>query len=197
MTALQAPIKISLPLVLAGAAVLLTATASRGDEPIIDNDRVTIRRSSVSLPPEQHDYVAISLSKRVSAIFGKKGHSPLADGAPLLVIELKDHPVTSIANMSGFPAAFPRRGARKLLENERVIVWSYRWTLGKPTPMHFHDKDAVVVFLDEGELQSTTPDGKSVVSGNKRGDVRFSPRERIHTEVLLSGAESALIAELK
>jgi hypothetical protein len=54
--------------------------------------------------------------------------------------------VTSIANTSGLPAAFPRRGAKKLLENDRVIVWSYRWTLGDATPMHFHDKDALVVY---------------------------------------------------
>ncbi len=78
-----------------------------------------------------------------------------------------------------------------------MIVWSYRWNTGEPTVMHFHDKDAVVVFEDDGVLKSTTPDGKSVTTANKPGDLRFSPRARIHTEVLLSGAQSAVITELK
>jgi hypothetical protein len=38
------------------------------------------------------------------------------------------------------PPAFPRPGVKKILENERVIVWDCTWTPGVATPMHFHDK---------------------------------------------------------
>ena len=42
---------------------------------------------------------------------------------------------------------------KKLLENARVIVWDYTWTPGVATPMHFHDKDVVVYYQEDGDLQ--------------------------------------------
>ena len=63
--------------------------------------------------------------------------------------------------------AFPRPGVKKLLENARVIVWDYTWTTGVATPMHFHDKDVVVFYLEDGDLQSTTPKGEKTVNPYK------------------------------
>ncbi len=75
---------------------------------------------------------------------------------------------------------------KKLLENDRVIVWSYRWNPGEPTPMHFHDKDVVVVYLEDTALISTTPDGAKKLNEYKAFDIRFNKRDRTHTE--LAGA---------
>jgi hypothetical protein len=105
--------------------------------------------------------------------------------------------VAAIANTSGYPLAFPRPGSKKILENERVIVWDYTWTLGVATPIHFHDKDVVVVFLDDGDLSSTTLDGKVTVNSFTPGTVRFNPRGRTHTETLVRGEQHAIITELK
>ncbi len=102
-----------------------------------------------------------------------------------------------IANTTGYPLAFPRPGSRKILENERVIVWDYTWTPGVATPMHFHDKDTVVVYLDDGDLKSTTPDGQATVNSYKFGMVRFNLRDRTHTETLIRGKQHAIITELK
>jgi hypothetical protein len=63
--------------------------------------------------------------------------------------------------------------------------------------MHFHDKDTLVVFEETGALQSTTPDGKSVVNEAKFGDIRFNRGNRTHTELLLRGHARAVITELK
>ena len=41
-----------------------------------------------------------------------------------------------------------------MLENDKVIVWDYVWRPHEPTPMHFHDKDTLVVFEETGALQS-------------------------------------------
>jgi hypothetical protein len=100
-------------------------------------------------------------------------------------------------NKSGYPNAFPRPGSRKILENERVIIWDYTWTTGQPTPMHFHDKDALVVYLKNGALKSTTPDGKSVVNPLTVGKTTFNARDRVHTETLVEGESRAIITELK
>lgn len=63
--------------------------------------------------------------------------------------------------------------------------------------MHFHDKDVVVVFLEDGDLKSTTPDGKDVVNPYTSGTVRFNLRDRTHTETLVRGKQRAIITELK
>jgi hypothetical protein len=45
--------------------------------------------------------------------------------ARTVVIELQDIAVPPLVNNSGQPPAFPRPGIKKLLENDRVVAWSY------------------------------------------------------------------------
>jgi hypothetical protein len=49
---------------------------------------------------------------------------------------------------------------------------------------------------EDTPLQSTTPDGKSVINGYKSGDIRFNRRDRTHTELLVKGTGSAVMTEL-
>lgn len=177
--------------------VLGVAVAARAAEPTIDNAHVTVWDATGPLPAAAHDFVAVSLSKKGSARFGRQGEIPGTPGSRSIVIELKDLPVTPIANQTDYPLAFPRRHARKLLDNAQVVVWDYVWHPGEATPMHFHDKDAVVVFEATGSLKSTLPDGKNTLSEFKFGDVRFNPGNRSHSEILAGGKAHAVIVELK
>jgi hypothetical protein len=203
--------------------LLLSATAAQrttpgfndgltldGATPIIDNDRVTVRDSTwtrgvpASLELQTADSVWIAVSPSVGDVrYWAKGAPRRAErsiGSPIrmIAIDLKDHPVAPLKNTSGLPNAFPRPGTnRKVFENDRVIVWDFTWTKGVPTPMHFHDKDVVVVYLGTGTLRSTTRDGKSVDNKWKPGDTRFNLRDRIHTETLVDGELRAIITELK
>jgi hypothetical protein len=179
------------------ALALSAAATSYGAEPVLDNERVTVWDTTGPLPPAEHDFVAVSLSHNGTAIFGQKGEVAGKAGERTVVIDLKDHPLPSIANTSGYPLAFPRANAKKLLENDKVVVWDSVWHTGKPTPMHFHDKDALVVYEATGALQSTSADGKQVVSDFHDGQIRFSPRDHTHTEVLVGGQGHAVIIELK
>ena len=113
-----------------------------------------------------------------------------------ILIDLKDHEAAPIPNRSGLPNAFPREGAVNRLENDRVVIWDYRWT-PQPTPMHFHDKDVVVVVMEGGEIESKTADGRSRVSRVARGEASFTPGNRSHTEKLVSGSARAILVELK
>jgi hypothetical protein len=164
---------------------------------VIDNERVTVWDTTGSLPPAAHDFVAITLAQPGNAVFGHAGEPVGTAGSRTVIVELKDHPVAPLPNNSGYPNAFPRPHVDKVLENDRVIVWRYRWNLGEPTPMHFHDKDVVVVYLEDSALKSTEPDGKRVVNEYKSGDIRFNRRDRTHTELLVRDAASAVITELK
>ncbi|HEX3915418.1 MAG TPA: hypothetical protein VHW71_18110 [Steroidobacteraceae bacterium] len=175
------------------------AALSRAAEPapILDNDRVSVFDTTQALAPAQHDFVAVSLSRLGNARFGRRGEVPGKTGARTVIIELKDHTQAPIANTTGYPLGFPRPHARKILENDKVVVWDYAWRPHDPTPMHFHDKDTLVVFEAAGALQSTAPDGKTTVSENKFGDIRFNRGDRTHSELLVRGQEHAVITELK
>jgi len=68
---------------------------------------------------------------------------------------------------------------------------------GKPTPVHFHARDAIVVYLADGAVKSTTLDGRSAVSQISFGLTKFGVRNRVHSEELVSGKVRAIIVELK
>lgn len=180
-----------------GLGLLGCAASSFAADPIIDNERVTVWDTTAALPAAQYDFVAVSLDHKGHAKFGHRGQIPAKDGAHTVVVELKGVKLPPLANSSGLPLAFPRPHSEKLFENDQVVVWNYQWHPGKPTRMHFHDKDALVVFEATGDLSSTTPDGKVVVNQYKDGDVRFNKRDRSHSELLVNGTMRAVITELK
>ena len=177
-----------------GRSEVTEAGSQTALRPIIENDRVVVWDVTDSAPVRAFDAVVVSLSG--SAAFLPKGTSPKIDGRSM-VIDLKDYPVAPIENTSGYPLAFPRPGVKKILENERVIVWDCTWAPGVATPIHFHDKDLVALFLEDGDLKSTTLDGQSVVSPHTPGEVRFTIRNRTHTEMLVRGTQHAIFTELK
>ncbi|HET9131200.1 MAG TPA: hypothetical protein VFO86_09645, partial [Terriglobia bacterium] len=136
------------------------------------------------------------------ASFTPKGTAQTEEGTSdpprhAIVVELKDIVVQSLNYNSAFPDAFPRDGAIRLLNNKRVTVWDYTWTKGVPTPMHFHSKDVVVVYLMSGEVKSSAIDGTITMNKVEPGQARFNARNRTHTEELMKGASRAIIVELK
>ena len=159
--------------------------------PVIDNPRVTVRDMTLVpggpgvLVRHDTDFAIMFLiggkilttdatgKARIvqrqagDAVYGIKGTEEKNEvvselPARLVMIELKDFRVAPTINKTSYPAAFPRPGSKKVLENNRVVVWNYDWTLGKPTPLHYHDKDVVLVYRGDGSLKSVTPDGKGV-----------------------------------
>jgi hypothetical protein len=185
------------------ALAICLAASAENVKPIVDNERVTVwdvtwtKGQPNPLPPMEHDFVDISLTKRGTAVSRHKGDTPGEEGERTVVVELKDHPVAPLENKSGYPNAFPRPRVKKLIDNNRFTVWSYRWNPGEATPMHFHDKDVVVVYMEDTALKSTAPDGKFVINEYKSGQTKFNLRNRIHSELLMRGTGSAVMVELK
>jgi hypothetical protein len=177
-----------------GRPELAEAGSQTALKPIIENDRVVVWDVTDSTPARAFDAVVVSFSGR--AAFVPKGTAPKITERSI-VIDLMDHPVAPIENASGYPPAFPRPGVTKILENERVIVWDCTWTPGVTIPMHFHDKDVVALFLEDGDLKSTSLDGKAIVNPHTAGEVRFAPRSRTHAETLVRGRQRAIFTELK
>jgi hypothetical protein len=114
-----------------------------------------------------------------------------------IVIDLHDNVVPGIVNESGYPDAFPRPGAKKVLETARVLVWDYTFVEGQPSPMHFHPRDVVTIYTEEGAVTSTTPQGVQTVNDHHPGEVVFNLRNRAHTEQLSRGKVHIIAVELK
>jgi hypothetical protein len=103
-------------------------------KPIIDNIRVTVHelKSADSKPTRiekrGNDVVAVDLDA-TTAFFIPKGsqHNAPRHG---IVIDLKDVSVPPLENKTKYPLAFPRPGVKKILENNRVLIWDYTWTPG-------------------------------------------------------------------
>lgn len=205
--------------VLAMPALTLTARAD-APAPLIDNGRVTVRdvplKQGEPGPAIQHagDYVVLyvkggriraadgSAQDRASgsAIAGHGGSTSdtaLDADAHEVVVELKDTPSNTVPNTTGLPPGFPRPGAKQVLENDKVRVWNYTWLPGKPTPMHFHNTEVVVVYLGNGDVAATTPDGKKTVTHHNPGDIVFNLANRSHSEELVQGEMSGVMLELK
>ncbi len=182
-------------LILFLSSMLFQAAAQTGaPTQAIDNDRVSVSHISGPVDAQPSDAVVISVTG--SVVFVPTGERLNING-PSTMISLKGKPVPPVENKSGYPLAFPRAGSKKVLENASVVVWDYTWTSDVATPMHFHDKDVVVIYFEDGDLKSTTPDGKGTVNPYKAGDVRFNRGDRIHTETLIRGKQRAIITELK
>lgn len=207
---------------IAGLLLLPLLASAQSNKPIIDNDRVTVwdvtwEKNQPGFPAAgDHDAVTVYLvggefktpsgvvtRKTGDAVFRPKGAPSsemwVGSGTPPRTAEiaLKDSEKRPAANTSGNPLAFPRPGTKNLIDNNRVFVWDSRWTPGVPTSMHFHDKDVVVSYLEDGDLTSIAPDGATVVNPYKFGIIRFTAVNRSHKEVLTKGTQRAIIVELK
>jgi hypothetical protein len=194
--------------------------------PVIDNERVTVwdiqlaPGESGPATPEKQDAVILYVEGgtirtrsghgKISqatrnfgdGIFVRKGTEALdtlLEGGPAheVMIALKDHPSPARAISAKYPSAFPRTGAVKVFENRRVILWNYSWTQGRPTPMHMHDRDFVVVFRYDSSQLIVTPDGADHINAVKAGDILFLEHGLTHSEGLQSGHQSAVYMELK
>ncbi len=188
--------------------------------PVIDNERVTVHdiqlEQGKAAPVLSHagDYVVLYVKGGAirsangktathadgSAFFGHGGTSSdtaTAGTAHELIVDLKDAPSKTVPNTTGLPPAFPRPGSKKVFENDKVRVWNYAWQPGKPTPMHFHNTEVVVTYLGDGDVASTTPDGKKTINHHNPGDIVFNVANRSHSEELVKGQQSGIMMELK
>ncbi|HET7085820.1 MAG TPA: hypothetical protein VFI23_13675 [Rhizomicrobium sp.] len=188
--------------------------------PVIDNQHVTVRDIALEKgkpgPAIAHagDYAVLYYQGgRIKGADGKTASYPsggasfghggstsdtaLSGPAREIVVDIKNIPSRTVPNITGLPPAFPRPGAKKILENDKVRVWNYKWTPGKPSPMHFHDTEVVVVFRGNGDLASTSMNGQKTVAHHNPGEIVFNAPNRAHSEEVVKGEQSAIMLELK
>jgi quercetin dioxygenase-like cupin family protein len=97
------------------------------------------------------------------------------------------------------PPAFPRPGATKILENQRVIVWDVVWRRDQPTPMHEHRHPAMTIVLAPGRRRVRLPDNRTAVGGELAvGTYAWTERGAVHADQGLSDPPlRAVVIEIK
>jgi hypothetical protein len=202
MTSAAAPLEHAKPIFENAQAAAWDVTWAEGQSnPPWDRDTVLVFLSSGSLEGTGVDGVSRVVAHQVGDVeFIPKGETSRRRGVTketrAIVIQLGESP-PALANTSGAREAFDRPGIQRPIDNKEINAWRYTWELGMQTPLHFHARDVVVVYLAEGVLKSITPDGESVLNPHSFGFTKFSPRGRVHYEELVEGKASAVMVELK
>ena len=103
----------------------------------------------------------------------------------------------AILQAASYPPAYPRPGATKLLENDRVIVWDITW-LKQRYPMHRHIYDLAGVYYAPGDRRITSTDGTTRPVSTKVWDTAFQRQGVTHIEEGTSDAPlRAMFFEMK
>lgn len=81
-------------------------------------------------------------------------------------------------------------------DNEQVRILKIHYGPHEKSVMHEHP-DAVVVFLTDGRMKFTMPDGKSEVREMKKGEAEFTPKTVHLPENLGDQPVEAVLVEFK
>jgi hypothetical protein len=171
---------------------------------ILENERVVVWRIGLDThrlsPARQLRFPAVLISLvggAVRFIDATDTSTTRPNSGQAVLIELKDHLVTPLEGPGTIALAFPRQGAKQIVDNNCVNVWDVTWTKGMKTSVHFHDKDAVAVYLSSGTVRSIPLNGEPTVAPRSFGETVFLPRGRMHVEECIDGPRRDIIIELK
>jgi quercetin dioxygenase-like cupin family protein len=197
-----------------------------GSRKVLENSRVIIwdatwpKGKATVLHEHPVDYLSVTLVEGAVKMTARDGTSSIATPAPFgfvrfnpkgtihaeegvsdqerraIMVELKTVPRP--AEAAGTRSGFPRNGATKRLENERVAVWDVTWIQGERIPRRQQGRDAVVVFLKGGVIRQS-PEGAAVTDTRRNvGDVLYvSAGTDAPSEEATQGPPRAVFIELK
>ena len=119
-----------------------------------------------------------------------------------VVFQLKAVEAARWPAVMGIPGQFPRVGAVKLFETDRVVVWDQTWTAGERIARHLHYAETAAVFLAGGKLR-TIDEGRppNAPFARQPGEVLYAdppvPLKVPHEEEQVEGSPRAIWIEFK
>lgn len=118
-----------------------------------------------------------------------------------IMVDLREPNPTGAVTSSKTEWAFPREGAKDVIDNERVREWDYTWEPpkdpSKPAPMRVYARDSVQIFFTGGTLRYKTSDGEETTKTVAMKNAFFIPQDTVRSEEAISGAPRAITIELK
>ena len=154
--------------------------------------RITVPNGTVTVGPATVRGAATFQARGVAHI-----EEAMLDNARNMTVELKDEPAPARTPNTSAPEGFPREGARLVLENARVAVWDYTYVTGRVVPLHIHNRDAVVVPVDPGEIRVQFRNGETRITKLVPGEALFFSGADAHSEEVTVGSPRVIAIELK
>jgi hypothetical protein len=87
----------------------------------------------------------------------------------------------ALLQTTSYPPAYPRPGATKMLENDRVVVWNISW-LKQQYPVHRHRYALAGVYYSAGDRMIISLEGNRRPVSTKAGDTAFQEAGVTHIE---------------
>lgn len=131
----------------------------------------------------------------------RKGTTHIEEGntdPPLraVFVELKNDAPSGGPPAEMGPAAFPRAGATKVLDDERVTTWDTAWASGTQGFQYRPALETVIVWLGDGTVATTT-NGRRSESPVKAGTMRHLDRGASDTLEMAAGSPRVLVFQFK
>lgn len=114
-----------------------------------------------------------------------------------IMIDLKDVPASPAPITGPEPPAFPREGAKNVLENERIRMWDLTWSPSAPVRPVRYAQDAVEVVVTGGTFTVRSADGKETARVVAPKDARFIARGTVETVRASAGTPRTITVEIK
>ncbi len=114
-----------------------------------------------------------------------------------IMIDLKDAVTDMMVIDDPEPSAYPREGAKNVLENPRIRMWDYTYTAGGPAVKRVYRSDVVEVVVTGGTVKVTGYDGKADTRTLAPKQARYIARGTALTEQGVSGSPRVIAVELK
>lgn len=124
----------------------------------------------------------------------------VSPGAPerlAIMVDLKESATDMMYIDDPEPSAYPRDGAKNVLENPRIRMWDYTYAAGGPAVKRVYRSDVVEVVVEGGTVKVTGPDGKAETRTLAPKQARYINRGTVQTEQGVSGSARVIAIELK
>jgi uncharacterized protein YjlB len=112
-----------------------------------------------------------------------------------ILIELKDAAPSNYKNSGNAPDGFAADGAKKMADNNRVILWDVTFAKGAATKPFFQNRDMFLVPEETGTLTIGGDEAKTLPVAN--GQIVFLPGGHTRTIQASDNAIRVGVAELK
>lgn len=121
-------------------------------------------------------------------------------GAPerlAIMVDLKESVTDMMFIDDPEPSAYPRDGAKNVLENPRIRMWDYTYAANGPAVKRVYRSDVVEVVVDPGTVRITGVSGQPETRTLAPKQARFISRGTVQTEQGVSGTPRVIAIELK
>jgi hypothetical protein len=160
----------------------------------LNEGAVKVTKSGGTWAIEEETFGSVRLESK-GTVEAKEGVSE--QPSRQIIFQLKDYAPHNEPIIKGIPGQFPRPGATKLFETDRIIVWDTTWK--ELSQLHAHYTHTAAVFIQGGTIHSFSPQGEGQRDvTHKAGDVIMGSLRNIpHQEQQIEGSPRAIWIEFK